>query len=65
MGNRNQYVEDEDEIFVAIDQMGANEITVTMLCKVQRYVSSDNFTDIPMANSNEVEKCQIIRVGLV
>ena len=44
MGNRNQYVEDEDEIFVAIDQMGANEITVTMLSKVQRYVSSDNFT---------------------
>ena len=54
MGNCNQYVEDEDEIFVALDQMGANEITVTMLSKLQRYVSSDNFTDKPMANSDEV-----------
>ena len=48
------YAEDEDAIFAALDQMGANAIMVSMPSEMQRYVSSDSFTDKPMVNPDEV-----------
>jgi hypothetical protein len=48
------YAEDEDAIFAALDQMGANAIMVSMPSEMQRYVSSDSFTDKPMVNPDVV-----------
>ena len=48
------YAEDEDAIFSALDQMGANEIMVSMPSEIQSYILSEKITDNPMINPDEV-----------
>lgn len=42
------YAEDEDAIFEALDQLGFNDIMVSMPNEMQRYVIATDINDLPM-----------------
>jgi hypothetical protein len=44
------YAEDEDAIFSALEQMGMNDVMVTLPTETQRYVSHETLTGQPMVN---------------
>ena len=50
------YAEDEDAIFAALDQMGMNDVMITLPTETQRYISSDSLTGERMVNPAELLK---------
>ena len=50
------YAEDEDAIFAALEQMGMNDVMVTLPTETLRYISSDSLTGERMVNPAEVLK---------
>jgi len=47
------FAESDDAIFEALDQLGLNEIMVSMPNEMQRYVRHDNIKDEVLGNSYE------------
>ncbi len=50
------YAEDEDAIFAALENMGMNDVMVTLPIETQRYISSDRLTGERMLNPAELLK---------
>ena len=50
------YAEDEDAIFAALENMGMNDVIVTLPIETQRYISSDRLTGERMLNPAELLK---------
>tara|TARA_B100001057_G_scaffold109607_1_gene107564 strand:- start:405 stop:692 length:288 start_codon:yes stop_codon:yes gene_type:complete len=46
----------EDAIFAALEQMGMNDVMVTLPTETQRYVSSDSLTGESMVNPADLLK---------
>ena len=50
------YAEDEDAIFAVLENMGMNDVMVTLPTETQRYISSDRSTGERMVNPAELLK---------
>ena len=50
------YAEDEDAIFAVLENMGMNDVIVTLPIETQRYISSDRLTGERMLNPAELLK---------
>ena len=50
------YAEDEDAIFAALEQMGMNDIMVTLPTEAHRYITSDSLTGERMVNPADLLK---------
>ena len=50
------YAEDEDAIFAVLENMGMNDVMVTLPTETQRYISSDSPTGERMVNPAELIK---------
>jgi len=50
------YAEDEDAIFAVLENMGMNDVMVTLPTETQRYISSDRLTGERMLNPAELIK---------
>ena len=50
------YAEDEDAIFAVLENMGMNDVMVTLPTETSRYISSDSLTGERMVNPAELIK---------
>ena len=50
------YAEDEDAIFAVLENMGMNDVMVTLPTETSRYISSDSLTGERMVNPAELLK---------